>query len=474
MIWQDNAIEVAFFMEFKMVFKKFTLNEQIDSNNGPQAFILGLAYFSILGVAHAAAWYFLALKTTLLMTTALPLIAGAFVVSGLYFMSQYIRYSEYFKHRTREVAESFSKHKKNHADELKNHSAVFMTITIVAAIASLILKELLQDISGQLISLTYLSIPVASTAAALIGLFILYLAIKPMLDNYKTKLEIKLDAATENANKLTTDLHAATENVAQPTTDLNATDADAANENVVQLTTDLDKENKNIDQLRQELAKEITREPYFISYFGSFLKTLVQYTTLASGVGYCFAIFYKSFIPNFTIFALSTTLSLVAASAATGFFVGTIAYLCSEKKESALTFSFLAWNLFDSNGENSLRRVSKTAGIIIYNTLWAAAGAAVTFSALYLSPLGIYPQISAAVFLSSLQNVICISMAVQTVFSVFEAALTMHDHGIVNYVPGNIHEFTDKDELIASLKKAETGNNLPTNYSQERTTELGI
>lgn len=396
-MWQYDGIKVTFFMEFEMA-TKYTVIKQKDSENGFQAFTLGLVYFGILGAAHAAAWYFLALKTTLLMTSALPLITAVSVVSLLYFSVRFLNDPSHFKHRTKEIFETAQQHITNHKDEMKSYLTYFVVFSVLTAMSSLILKELLQDISGQLIPLTFLFKPIIFTAATLSALFIIYLAIEPMLTENKT-----------------------------------------------------------------------SEKSHFIFMLGSAVTEILKYTSFASALGYCFARFYESYIPTFTFFALSTTMSLVASFAIAGFFVGTIAYLCSDKDEKAASFSHLAKNLFDTNGENSLRRVYKAGGIIVYNVLWAAAAAAITFSALHLIPLGIYPQISAAVFLASLQQVIYISTAVQAVFSLFESAFTMHDHGKVNCFYGNVDigEFANKKEAAEALTAGDEEGNQPLSFNAD-------
>jgi len=369
-MWQYDGIKVTFFMEFEMA-TKYTVIKQKDSENGFQAFTLGLVYFGILGAAHAAAWYFLALKTTLLMTSALPLITAVSVVSLLYFSVRFLNDPSHFKHRTKEIFETAQQHITNHKDEMKSYLTYFVVFSVLTAMSSLILKELLQDISGQLIPLTFLFKPIIFTAATLSALFIIYLAIEPMLTENKT-----------------------------------------------------------------------SEKSHFIFMLGSAVTEILKYTSFASALGYCFARFYESYIPTFTFFALSTTMSLVASFAIAGFFVGTIAYLCSDKDEKAASFSHLAKNLFDTNGENSLRRV-------------------------YLIPLGIYPQISAAVFLASLQQVIYISTAVQAVFSLFESAFTMHDHGKVNCFYGNVDigEFANKKDAAEALTAGDEEVNQPLSFN---------
>lgn len=313
-------------------------------------FALGVAYYALLPTIHTLIWTFYVLpSTTALLTT----ICAAVAISQVYFVWQFIRHSDYYVKRISQIGETLQDHWQSEKKRLTQYVSIYLSLSVLAAIASLIVKEVLQDLSGQLISFSYLSLPILFTALAITAVLTVYFAVKPML-------------------------------------------------------------------------KDEHQKPHILAKIGSYLFDAVLTASLAAGCSYCFAIFYAPFLPNFSIFMLPTTLSIVAIGAIAGAFVHVFVYISNDKENAAASFQTIFLHLFQR--ENSLRRIITCVRTLVANILWGGIAAAALFSALYFLPFPLLPTLSPMVFIHTLPWIILASMVTQTAVGLFDSAVTKPEY----------------------------------------------
>jgi hypothetical protein len=145
---------------------------------GIEHFIAGSSYYTMVPILHVLVWTFFVLPST----AALPATIGAaLVISQIYFAWQFTQHSDYYQKRWAQIQETLHHHWDSEKTRLTRYAGIFIGLSVITAIASLIMKEVLQDLSGQLISFSYLSLPILFTALAVIGILTVYFAAKPML-----------------------------------------------------------------------------------------------------------------------------------------------------------------------------------------------------------------------------------------------------------------------------------------------------
>lgn len=338
------------------IYKKNELKPSIEH------FTLGSAYYLVVPILHALVWSFFVLPSSV----ALPATIGAaLIISQVYFAWQFTQHSDHYQKRTAQVKETLANHWASEKTRLTQYAGIFIGLSVLTAIASLIMKEVLQDLSGQLISFSYLSLPILFTALAVSGLLTIYFATKPMLTQAPTG---------EPAN--------------------------------------------------------------ILAKIGSYLSDATLATGIAAGCGYCFAIFYAPFLPSFSIFALPSTLSIVAIAAIAGAFIHVFVYIGSDKEESAASFQKVFLHLF--RRENSLRRIYTSGQTLIANSLWGGIAAAALFSILHFLPIELLPALSPLAFVHTLPWIIVASIATQAVIGLFESAVTKpyYEHESCNQETG--------------------------------------
>lgn len=155
------------------------VTEKQNNESNFQTFLIGLVMYSIAGALHGTAWYFLALQSLAIVNPSY-LILGITLISQAYFIGSYISDKNTFKHRISDIGIMLSTHYENHKDDILKYTAIFICSVFLTGLASLILKECLQESTGHLISMSYLSLPVLFTCFAFVTVFTAYLAIKPM------------------------------------------------------------------------------------------------------------------------------------------------------------------------------------------------------------------------------------------------------------------------------------------------------
>jgi hypothetical protein len=212
------------------------------------------------------------------------------------------------------------------------------------------------------------------------------------------------------------------------------------------------------------------QDPWFLSRVGSFFVKILSSVAVATVIGYSFSLFYASLIPSFSFLGLSTHNSVIACFSIMGLFMQTVLYICSKDRvEDAYKFEQFFIGIFQGGEENSLRRIMSTSNIFIYNSLWAGIFTVVAFSALCYLPLGVIPSMSAAIFMSSLQAIIPISLVAQAVLSLFESAFASHKYGKSINLYNNFKVLTTEDlrkeEELSLIEKKEEKSDKPSRSS---------
>ncbi len=334
------------------------ITEKKNRESNFKAFLIGLLAYSVVGVLHGTAWYFFALQS-LTIVNPLYLIIGITLISQAYFIGRYTSNKGHFKHRISNIVTMLSKHYENHKNDILKYTAIFICSIFITGLTSLILKEFLQESTGHLISMSYLSLPILFTCLAFVTVFTAYLAIKPM----------------------------------------------------------------------KQIATGGTADINKFAYLGSFIVKAFNASAACAVVGYCFALFYSGFIPNFSILGLNTQNSIIALCSLLGLFIATYDYATSATKDKdANDFKIFFINLFQFNENNSLRRLSSTCQVIIQNCFWATIFASTSFLAIYCMPFNILPTLSATTLIACIQSVIAVSVGTQGAISLFESAVTSHDY----------------------------------------------
>ena len=161
---------------------KSFLVEPIQNSSNYYPFVMGLLYFVLVGVIYSLSWYFFSLQSSLLIGSPLMLAVGVTIATTSYFIFSWTYDNDKFKSRMKSIGEMLKLHYENHKDQILKYLAIFACTVFVIGLVSLLLKEILQNSSGHLIPLKYLSMPILFSAVTFILIFTLYLAIKPMKD----------------------------------------------------------------------------------------------------------------------------------------------------------------------------------------------------------------------------------------------------------------------------------------------------